>query len=82
MQNFAIKTGMTAANCCQEKGLHLAKTLWQLGRKRLIVVIKSSIAFLPSLGSLTSQLFAEVFANEGMRVELSTIVRILPQRGV
>src|SRR6476620_10227059 len=76
MQDFAIQTGMTAADCCQEKGLHFAKGLGQPGRKHLIEVIKPPVAFLPSVGPVISQLFAKVFTNERMRVELPTIVRI------
>ena len=67
---------MAAANCCQEKWLHLPKTVRQLGRKRSIIVIEPLIAFLPSLGSLTTKLFAKVFTNERMRIQMSTIMRI------
>jgi hypothetical protein len=36
------------------------------------------IGFLPSLGSLTPELFAEVFTNERMRIEMPRIMRIFP----
>jgi hypothetical protein len=35
------------------------------------------IAFLPGLASFTPELFAKVFANERMRIELSRMMRIL-----
>jgi hypothetical protein len=40
------------------------------------MVIKSAIAFLPSLGSVTLELFAEVFTNERMRIQMPRIMRI------
>jgi hypothetical protein len=39
-------------------------------------MIEPPIAFLPSLGSLTPELFAKVFTNERMRIQMPTIVRI------
>jgi hypothetical protein len=42
----------------------------------LIVVIEPPIAFLPRLGALTLELFAKVFTNQRMRVQLSSILRI------
>jgi hypothetical protein len=42
----------------------------------LIIVKEALIAFLPSLGSLTSKLFAKVFTDQRMRVEMSRIMRI------
>jgi hypothetical protein len=44
----------------------------------LIIVKEPPVAFLPSLGSLTPKLLAEVFANERMRIEMSRITRIFP----
>jgi hypothetical protein len=34
------------------------------------------VAFLPSLGSLTPELFAVVLTNKGMRIQMPTILRI------
>ena len=76
MQRFAKQTGIAAADYCQEKRLHLPETIWQLRRKRSIVIIEPPIAFLPSLGLLTPQLFAKVFTNERMRIQLPRIVRV------
>ena len=44
----------------------------------MIIVKEPPVAFLPSIGSLIPQLFAVVFANEGMGIETSTILRIFP----
>jgi hypothetical protein len=52
--------------------------MWQLRRKRSIIFIETPVAFLPSLGSLTPQLFAKVFTNERVRIEMPRIVRIFP----
>jgi hypothetical protein len=38
--------------------------------------IEPPIAFLPSVRLLTPELFAKVFTNEGMRVEMSRVVGI------
>jgi hypothetical protein len=42
----------------------------------LIVVIEPPIAFLPRLGALTLELFAKVFTNQRMRIEMPRIIRI------
>jgi hypothetical protein len=39
-------------------------------------MIKAPIALLPSLDSLTSKLFAKIFTNEGMRIQIARIVGI------
>jgi hypothetical protein len=39
-------------------------------------MIEPPIAFLPSLGLLTPELFAKVFTNQRMRIELARIMRI------
>jgi hypothetical protein len=40
------------------------------------MMIEPLVTFLPSFGSLAPQLFAEVFTNEGMRVELPTMMLV------
>ena len=52
------------------------KAIRQLGRKRSIIIIEPPIAFLPSLRSLTPKLFAKVFTNKRMRIQMPRIVRI------
>jgi hypothetical protein len=42
----------------------------------LIIVEEPPVAFLPSVCSLTPELFAKVFANERMRIKLPRIMRI------
>ena len=76
MERVAKEASITATNYCKEEWLHLAKTIRQLRRKRAIIVIELPIAFLPRLGSVTPELFAKVFANERMRIELSRIMLI------
>jgi hypothetical protein len=76
MERFTKQTGVAAANYRQEKWLHLPKAFRQLRRKRSIIVKEPLIAFLPSLGSLTPELFPKVFTNQRMGVEMSRIVRI------
>jgi hypothetical protein len=44
----------------------------------LIIIVEPLIAFLPSFGPLTPKLFAIVFANERMRIEIARIVGIFP----
>jgi hypothetical protein len=43
-------------------------------------MIKPFIAFLPSLGPLTPELFAKEFTNEGMRIQVPGIVWIFPSK--
>ena len=76
MQCLTKEAGMAAADYCKEKWLHLRKTIWQLGSKRSIIVKEPPIAFLPSLGSLTPELFPKVLTNERMRIEIPAIMRI------
>jgi hypothetical protein len=40
------------------------------------MIVKSPIAFLPSLDSLASKLLTKVFTNKRMRIKNSRIVRI------
>jgi hypothetical protein len=40
------------------------------------MLIEPPIAFLPSLGSLTLKLFAEIFTNERMGIQIPRILRI------
>jgi hypothetical protein len=63
MECLTKEAGMAAADYCEEKWLHLRKTIWQLGSKRSIIVKEPPIAFLPSLGSLTPELFPKVLTN-------------------
>jgi hypothetical protein len=49
-----------------------------LGRSVSIVIVEPPVAFLPSLRSFTPKLFAKVFTNERMRIEISRIMRICP----
>ena len=83
MQDFAKQTGMTAANCCQEKGLHFAENSPAAGAQAFYNSHKSRLlhSFQASV-LLTPKLFAKVFTNERMRIEMSRIVRIFSQRGV
>ena len=60
----------------KKSGSISAKTIRQLGRKRSIIMIEPPIAFLPSVRLLSPQLFAKVFTNERMRIEIARIVRI------
>ena len=82
MQRVSKQTGMAAADYGQEKWLHLPKAIRQLGRKRSIIVKEPPIALLPSLGSLTLELFAKVFTNERMRIEMPQDCADLPRRKV
>ena len=52
------------------------ETIGQLGRKRSIIVIEPPVTFSPSLSSFTPKLFAKVFTNERMRIEMPRIVEI------
>jgi hypothetical protein len=76
MQSFAKQTGAAAADDGQEKRLHIPETIRQRRRKRSIVIIETPIAFLPSLGSLTPKLFAKIFTDQRMRIQMSRIMRI------
>jgi hypothetical protein len=76
MKRFSIQTGVAAANYRQKKGLNLSEGFRQRRRKCSIVVKEALIAFLPSLRSSAPKLFAKIFANERMRIELSRIVQI------
>jgi hypothetical protein len=42
------------------------------------MTIEAPVAFLPGVCALTSKLFAKVFTNKWMRIEVSRIARILP----
>jgi hypothetical protein len=50
----------------------------QLRRQRSIVMVEPPIGFLPGFGPLISQLLAEVFTHQGMRVQLPRIMRVFP----
>jgi hypothetical protein len=78
MERVSKQTGIAAADHGQEKRLHFPKAIRQPGRKRSIMVKEPPIACLPSFGSLTLQLYAKVFTNERMRIEISSTVRIFP----
>ena len=52
------------------------KAVRQLGRKNSIIIVESPIAFLPGFHLLTSQLFAKVFTNQRMSIEMPRIVGI------
>jgi len=45
-------------------------------RQHLIVVVEPLIAFLPSLGSLTAELFAKILTNQRVSIERPGILRI------
>src|ERR1700738_382188 len=70
MQRLSTQTGIAAADDGREKWFHLPETIRQLRRKRLIIVKEPPIAFLPGFASLTPELFAKVFTNERMRIQL------------
>src|SRR5271165_3320957 len=76
MQRFAKKAGLAAADDGYEKWLHLLETIRQLRRKRLVIVKEPPITFLPRIRLLTPKLFAEVFTNERMGIEMPRIMRI------
>src|SRR5580704_8657699 len=76
MQRFAKKPGTAGADGGQEKRFHFPEIFWQLRRKRSIITVDPPIAFLPRLGSLTPELFAKVFANERMSIQILGVVRI------
>ena len=78
MQRLAKEAGMAAADYGQEERLHVPEGTWQPRRNCSIMTIESAVAFLPCLGSLTPELFAKVFTNERMRIEMPTTVRIFP----
>jgi hypothetical protein len=50
----------------------------ELWRERSIIIIEPSIAFLPSVLLLTPKLFAKVFTNERVGIQIPWIVRIFP----
>ena len=52
------------------------KAFRQPWRKLSIIIIEPPIAFLPSVCSLNPKLFAEVFTNERMRIQIPRIMRI------
>jgi len=60
----------------KKKGHHVSKTIWQLRRKRSMIVKEPPVAFLPRIRLSTPELFAKVFTNERMGIEISRIVRI------
>jgi hypothetical protein len=76
MQRLPEQTSITATDHGQEKRLHIPETIWELGRKRSIMIVEPPIAFLPGLRLLTPQLFAKVFANQRMRIKLPRIMCI------
>ena len=78
MQCVAKEARIAAADYCKEEWLHLAKTIRQLRRKRAIIIIEPPIAFLPRLGSVTLQLFAKIFTNQRMCIQIPRIVWIFP----
>jgi hypothetical protein len=43
------------------------------------MIIEPPIAFLPSLGPLTPELFAKIFTNERVCIEMPRIMRIFPR---
>ena len=45
-------------------------------------MIEPPITFVPRIRLLTPELFAKVFTNERMRIEMSRIMRIFSRRGV
>jgi hypothetical protein len=47
-----------------------------VGSKRSIIVKEPLVTFLPRLASLTPELFAEIFTNKRMGIEMSRIMRV------
>ena len=80
MQGLSKQTGMAAADDGREKWLHLPETIRQLRRKRSIIVKEPPITFLPRIRLLTPELFAKVFTNERMRIEMSRIMWIFSRQ--
>src|SRR5215469_587523 len=76
MQHLPKQTGIAAADNGQKKRLHFPKIIWQLRSERSIMIKESTVAFLPSLGSLTPKLFAKVFTNERMGIKMARIAWI------
>jgi hypothetical protein len=76
MQRLSKQTGIAAAHYRQEKWFHLPKTIGQLRCKRSIIVKEALITFLARIRLLAPELFAKVFTNERMRIELPRIMRI------
>ena len=58
--------------------LHLPNAVWQVRCKRSIVIIEPSIAFPPSVLLLTPKLFAKVFTNKRVGIQIAGVVRIFP----
>jgi hypothetical protein len=44
----------------------------------LIIAKEPTVAFLPSLGPLTPELFAKIFTNERMRIQMARVLQIFP----
>jgi hypothetical protein len=76
MQRLSKEPGMAAADDGREKGFHFSETVRELRRKRPIIIEQPPVTFLPSIGLLTPKLFAKIFTNERMRIEMSRIMRI------
>jgi hypothetical protein len=53
----------------KKKGHHVSKTIWQLRRKRSMIVKEPPVAFLPRIRLSTPELLAKVFTNERMGIE-------------
>ena len=59
-----------------KKRAHLPEAIRQLRRKRSIKVIQPPVTFLPGIGLPVPELFAKVFTDKRMSIEMSRIVRI------
>src|SRR5271157_5778430 len=77
MQRLSKQTGIAAADDGCEEWLHLPETIRQLGSKRPIIVKEPPITFLRRIRLLTPELFAKVFTNERMRIQMPRIVRVV-----
>jgi hypothetical protein len=78
VERLSKQTGIAAADDGGEKWFHLSETIRQLWRKCLIVMKEPPVTFLPSIRLLTPELFAKVFTNERMRIQMPRIMRIFP----
>jgi hypothetical protein len=80
VQRLSKQTGIAAADDGREKRFHLPETIWQLRRKRLIILIEPPITLFPGIRLSTPELFAKVFTNQRMRIEMSRFVRIFSRK--
>jgi hypothetical protein len=75
-QAIMLPDGAASSIASRASEVRFAGCIRQLRCKRSIIVKEPPVAFLPGIRLLNPELFAKVFANQRMPIEISRIKRI------